>query len=50
VIFTRWIDVNKAMKEFKKKRHAAFYLEVKDLGDERFRVRVYKHATALGDL
>lgn len=38
-----WPKVNQIMKEFKKKRHANFSLEVTDLGLEVYRVKVFQN-------
>lgn len=40
VILYTWVDVNKALKEFKKKRNSVFYLEVEEIA-EGFRVKVF---------
>lgn len=37
-----WTRVAKALREFKKKRHKGFYLDVKDLGRDIYHVKVYK--------
>lgn len=36
-----WSSVAKIMREFKKKKHRGFYLEVNDLGSEFYQVKVY---------
>lgn len=49
VTLLKWTDVAKALREFKKKRNAGFYLEVTELYDDQYQVKVYKHANALAD-
>jgi hypothetical protein len=41
VILERWEDVARVLREYKKKKHSQFYLEVHELQD-RYTVKVYR--------
>lgn len=44
VTLPSWAAVNRVIKEFKKKRHAAFYLEIEEMDYWCYQVRVYKRS------